>query len=76
MVGMALGYAVNSRNRIPPVVYSSLTRVGYALRVGVGHHATPQPLNVSTIDPAAVERLASLPRDTELGTLMADDSDE
>ena len=76
MVEMALGYAVNSGNKIPPVVYSSLTRVGYALRIGVGRYASPQPINVSTIDRAAVDRLASLPRDPELGTLIADDSDE
>jgi hypothetical protein len=76
MLEMALGYAVNSGNKTPPLVYSLLIRVGYALRVGVSEYATPQPLDVSTIDKAAVNRLASLPRDAELGTLVSDDSDE
>jgi hypothetical protein len=77
MVQMTLGYAVNARSRVPPLAYALITRHGYVLRMLVGHVARPRPLDVSSIDPASIATLATLPRDKEIGTLAdADEEDE
>jgi hypothetical protein len=73
MTSMAIGYAVDAGNDVPPRVYSVLMVVGYALRMGVHRYATPRALDVSKIDPGAVERLASFPRDPDTGTVMDED---
>jgi hypothetical protein len=69
MVQMTLGYAVNARSRVPPLAYALITRTGYVLRMLVGHIAPPRQLDVSSIDPVSIVRLATLQRDEELGTL-------
>lgn len=77
MVQMTLGYAANSRSRVPPLAYALVTRTGYVLRMLVGHIAEPRPLDVSSIDPESVATLATLPRDEEIGTLADnEDADE
>ena len=76
MVPMALGFAANSRKRIPPLAYSLITRAGYALRMYVGRFATPEPLDVSMIDRDAIATLASLPRDPDTGLLTSDVDEE
>jgi hypothetical protein len=77
MVQMTLGYAVNARSRVPPLAYALITRTGYVLRMLVGHIAPPRPLDVSSIDPASIATLATLPRDEEIGTLAdAEQEDE
>jgi hypothetical protein len=76
MLSTALGYAVNSGESVQQQAYSLLIRVGYALRIDVGRYTTAQPLDASAIDPAAVARLASLPRVPDIGTLTTDLSEE
>ena len=77
MVQMTLGYAVNARSRVPPLAYALITRTGYVLRMLVGHIAPPRPLDVSSIDRASIVKLATLPRDEEIGTLAdAEEEDE
>jgi hypothetical protein len=68
MVEMTLGYAANARSRVPPLAYALATRTGYALRMFVDTIATPQPLDVSGIDPDSITTLASFPVDEEIGT--------
>lgn len=75
MIDMSLGYAANSGKRVPPNAYALLIRAGYALRMCVDHFATERPFDVSAIESTAVERLASLPRDPDVGTLTSDLSD-
>jgi hypothetical protein len=63
IVQTTLGYAVNARSRVPPLADALITRTGYVLRMLVGHIAPPCPLDVSSIDPASIVKLATLPRD-------------
>jgi hypothetical protein len=72
MLTMAIGFAVNSGTRVLPVAYSLPARAGYALRMFVDRFATPEPLDVSTIDRNAIATLAGRPRDPDLGVLSSD----
>jgi hypothetical protein len=76
MVQMTLGYAVNARSRVPPLAYALITRTGYLLRMFVGRIAPPRPLDVVSIDPGSIVKLAALPRDEETGTLADTEEDE